>query len=219
MAGDDAVSRRRSEVLQVWAHAAYIHETSAIRLRRSGRDDAAARVERLAAIARDHIEQPVAAAQVYETLRRLRDVAGRDALLAAALDGAITFLGADFGNLQLVDRRTRTLRIAAQHGFSDRFLTHFAVVADDGLACSRAASGGGQSVVVDVELDRAFDAHRDVVVASAFRAVQSTPLIDRAGVLRGVLSTHFREPRLPAPHELRLTETYARHVAQLMARL
>jgi GAF domain-containing protein len=36
--------------------------------------------------------------------------------------------------------------------------------------------------------------HREAAAAAGFRAVQSTPLIDAAGTLLGVLSTHYPEP-------------------------
>jgi GAF domain-containing protein len=104
----------------------------------------------------------------------------------------------------------------AQRGFTLTFGAHFAVV-DEHAACGRAAKARAQCVVVDVNEDPAFEPHRAIAAASGFRAVQSTPLIDRTGRLQGVLSTHCRGPHRPHDHELRLTQTYARLVADAVA--
>jgi GAF domain-containing protein len=139
-------------------------------------------------------------------------------LLDEALDGAVAFLGADFGNIQLVDPRTNALRIVCQRGFDREFLDHFAVVGGGEAACGRAAAARRQAVIADVNVDPAFAPHRAIAAASGFRAVQSTPLIDQTGRLHGVLSTHFRGVHRPPAQELRMTVTFARIVARAIAR-
>ena len=57
---------------------------------------------------------------------------------------------ADRGDVQLVDPQCGTLRIIAQHGFDERFLDRFAVAADRGSACGRAARRNAQLVITDV---------------------------------------------------------------------
>jgi hypothetical protein len=47
--------------------------------------------------------------------------------------------------------------------------------------------------------------------------VLSTPLIDDRGRVRGVLSTHFRQPHDPAADELRLAAWYAELVTAALA--
>jgi GAF domain len=140
-------------------------------------------------------------------------------LLEDALDGAIAFLAADFGNIQLARPPTKALRIVAQRGFMPEFLAHFASVDGTEAACERAAKSRAQCVVADVNEDPAFEPHRAIVAASGFRAVLSTPLIDRSGWVHGVLSTHFRQPHRPHDLELRLTRTYARLIADAVARI
>jgi len=123
-------------------------------------------------------------------------------VLDQALETAMSLLRADRGNVQIADPATGALRIAAQAGFSAEFLEYFAVVDDEASACGRAATNLAQIVIPDVTTEPGFAAHRDIAAASGFRAVQSTPLIDSAGVLRGVLSTHYREPYQPPAHDL-----------------
>jgi GAF domain-containing protein len=124
----------------------------------------------------------------------------------------MSLLGADFGNIQLRDPERGALRIAAHSGFDQEFLEHFATVADDASACGRAASQQAQVVIVDVDEDEAFEPHRHVAAASRFRAVQSTPLVDGAGRLIGVLSSHFRRPHRPSAVELLLIEWYVERI-------
>jgi two-component system CheB/CheR fusion protein len=63
--------------------------------------------------------------------------------LEAVLDATVDLLGADFGNVQLYDGASKTLRIGAQRNFSQRFLDHFREVdASSGSACGMALAGG-----------------------------------------------------------------------------
>ena len=206
-----------SQVSKRYSRAASIHESSARLLRASGRDAAAEQVERYAAAARDRITYSTVRAQMYALARRLGDASQLGELLEEALDGAIMLLGADRGSIQLADRNGKALRIVCQRGFGRAFVEHFAVVDDDLAACGRAARAMTQAVIPDVNADPAFADHRAIAAVSGFRAVQSTPLIDSTGRLRGVLSTHFVRPHRPRPHELRMAETYGRLVADAIA--
>jgi GAF domain-containing protein len=211
-------SDRRSQAAKLYARTAAVHERSARLLRAGGHGAAADHAELLAAVARDSISESAAVARMYLLARRFRDASRLGGLLDQALDGAVAFLAADFGNIQLTDPQTKTLRIVAQRGFASEFLDHFATVEDEQAVCGRAAKAGAQTVIADVNADPAFARHRAIAAGSGFRAVQSTPLIDKAGGLRGVLSTHFRRPHRPPVHELRMTETYATLVADAIAR-
>jgi GAF domain-containing protein len=146
--------------------------------------------------------------------------AGDREFLDRALAGAISLVGADFGNIQLVDGVHGSLRIASQLGFDEDFLHHFAEVRDDSSVCGRAAHARAQTVISDVRVDPLFAPHRQIAAAAGFRAVQSTPICGRGGRLLGIVSTHFRHPRSPKRQELLLTEWYADCIgAALRARL
>lgn len=209
----DSARLRCSQTAERFARALAIHESTARLLRDTGREAAAQRVDRLAAIARDRIDQPAAMSRMCELALRVRRASELEDVLDQALDGAITFLAADFGSIQLADRRTKVLRLVSQRGFDSDFVNHFAVVGDEHAVCGRAARTRAHALVVDVETDRGFVPHRAIAASSGFRAVLSVPLIDDASELRGVLSTHFRRPHCPADHELRLIDAYARLVA------
>jgi len=138
-------------------------------------------------------------------------------LLPPVLAGALWLTGADFGNIQLLDPATRSLRIVTQSGFGPEFLDYFAVVDDGHSACGRAAQAGAQAVIADVTADPGFAPHRDIAAASGFRAVQSTPLVDHAGRLIGMVSTHFRRPHRPAGTDLQIMELYGDFAGEALA--
>jgi GAF domain-containing protein len=155
------------------------------------------------------VDHPRAVRQLHAVAHDFDDATRQGVLLQRALDGAITLLGADLGNIQLYDPARHTLTIAAEQGFSREFLEYFAAVTDDSTACGRAAVHGMQTIIFDVNHDPAFAPHRGIASASGFRAVQSTPLVDRRGRLRGILSTHFRRPHRPTSHELQIVDWLA----------
>jgi len=128
--------------------------------------------------------------------------AALEALLDEVLAFALTLLRAERGNIQLADPATGVLRIATQRGFGPEFMEYFAAVTDDRSACGRAAQHHAQVVIADVTTDPGFAPHRDIALASGFRAVQSTPLVNRAGHLVGVLSTHYPRPTMPPRRDL-----------------
>jgi GAF domain len=202
---------------KLFARAGTIHESSARVLRQTGHPGAARHAERLAAAARQRVAESASVARMYALARKLRSISTRQQLVEDALDGAIAFLDADRGNIQLADSQTKKLKIVAQRGFTRGFLEHFDAVDEDHAACGRAAKARAQLVIVDVNEDPDFEPHRAIAAAAGFRAVQSTPLIDHTGRLHGVLSTHFDKPHRPRADQLRLTQTYARLLADALA--
>jgi hypothetical protein len=194
-----------------------LHRTSAARLRELGREDLARRAEHFAAWVRLDLDDPRAARKLYTATRDLRGVTRIGLLLAKILEGALTLAGADRGNVQILDSATGSLRIAAQCGFGAEFLEYFAVVDDGRSACGRAARERTQTVIADVDADARFAPHRDIAAASAFRAVQSTPLIERTGRLLGVVSTHYPQPYSASERDLEIMKRYGELAGQIMA--
>jgi PAS domain S-box-containing protein len=161
-----------------------------------------------------------------EDMRRLHEMNTRligalelPKMLEEILDATISLQDADLGNVQLYDAATNSLSIVAQHGFSDAFLTRFRVAdSRDDTACGRALRGRSRVVIEDVEKDDAYEPHRAIAAREGYRAVQSTPILARNGTLKGMLSTHFRQPHIPSERTLQLTDLYMRLAADLIAR-
>jgi DNA-binding CsgD family transcriptional regulator len=156
---------------------------------------------------------------LHELSGRLLASSELRSLLDEVLHTTIALQNADFGNVQLYDRRRRTLEIVAQRGFRQDFLEHFDCVHEGQAACGRALRRGERVVIEDVETDPEFEPHRAIAAAAGFRAMQSTPMFGRGGELLGMLSTHFRRPHRPSERERRLTDLYARKAAEMIERV
>jgi len=146
-------------------------------------------------------------------MRSLRE--GLDEMLAATIE----LLGADMGNVQILDAERKVLTIAAHRGFKPDFLDFFREVSTkDDSACGRALRSGARMVIEDVEADAPFAPLRPIARAAGYRAVQSTPLIGRDGTPLGMLSTHFRSPHRPGEQDLRRLDLYVRQAADFIER-
>ena len=131
---------------------------------------------------------------------RFREAAWTNELLAASIQQT----GSDFGNLQLFDAETNTLRIAAQQGFGPEFLLYFREVSGSTSACGAAMEQRSRIVSRNVALDPVFhNGSKDMLLRSGVRSVQSTPLITPSGIFIGMLSTHFDKPRAFPPRLLK----------------
>jgi hypothetical protein len=184
-----------------------------------GRDGPSRRAEHFAASVRFGLAEPDAMARLHDLTKDLRTIPLLSALLPRVLDGLMSLTGADYGNVQLVDPATGVLRLVTQAGFGPAFLDYFAVVnGEDASVCGRAARQRAQTVVADVNVDPDFAPHREIAAASGFRAVQSTPLVDYAGRLVGMASTHYQRPRRPGDRDLRLIELYADFAGEAVSR-
>jgi PAS domain S-box-containing protein len=145
--------------------------------------------------------------------RSLRE--GLDEMLAAMMD----LLGADMGNVQIMDAGRPALMLAAQRGFGAEFLEHFREVTAEGpSACSRALRGAERVIIEDVNADPAYAPLRVMAQAAGYRAVQSTPLMSRDGAVLGMISTHFRTPHGFGEQTLQRLDLYARKAADFIER-
>lgn len=145
-----------------------------------------------------------------QTLRQ-----GLDEMLSATID----VLGADMGNVQILDPGGKVLRIATQRGFEQEFLEYFREVsAQDDTACGRALRTATPVVIEDIELDTSFAPFRSIARAAGYRAVVSAPVIGYQGMVLGILSTHFRSPHRPSDTDVQRLELYLHRAAALVER-
>jgi PAS domain S-box-containing protein len=168
---------------------------------------------------RDELSAELGAMErLHDFCTRLSLAGDLQVILEQTLTAIMEMGRADFGMVQLFDRKEGGLVIVAQRNFSPSFLERFSLMPDDDCACGRAAKSRSPVIVEDVELDESFAPYRQFARAAGFRAVQSTPLISHRGVLLGVVSTQFRKPGRPSNAEMRLTELYARQASQCIDR-
>lgn len=195
------------------------------------------KVERVLAVSRDITKMRTAEAALQRSenelavdleamirLQRLGALQVRDGelqpIFLEIVDAAMAICGADFGNIQIVDRDSSKLSIAAQRGFPDWWVD-FWNAAERGGACHAAFEGGARIICEDIEHSAIFadTPGLETLRSVGVRAVQSTPLISRSGALVGVFSTHYREPQRPSDNALRLLDLLARHAADLIERM
>lgn len=144
-----------------------------------------------------------------------RDLSGG---LQEMLQATIGMLGADMGNVQVMNSKGM-LNIAAQQGFQREFLDYFYEVATDkDCACGRALRSGERIMIEDVETDAPYAPFRAAARRAGYRTVQSTPLLSRSGAPLGMISTHWRAPHVPSVHDLRRLDLYARQAADFVER-
>lgn len=185
----------------VWAHACAVRAELIVARRRLG------------------LEEPRATQRMLALSEDLETASQMPVLLDRALEGAMALLGTDLGNVQIRHPASGALTIATSSGFDSEFLEYFAVVDDESSACGRAAQQRSQTVIVDVNDDPGFAPHREIAAASRFRAVQSTPIVDPAGRLHGVISTHFRDRHRPSPAQMQLIDWYGERIGAALARI
>ena len=185
----------------------------------NGQNGASRRAEHFAASVRFGLAEPDAMTRLHGLTKDLRTIPQLSSLLPRVLDGLMSLTGADHGNIQLLDPATGMMRLVTQAGFGPEFLDYFAVVGgEDGSVCGRAARQCAQTVISDVRADPDFAPHREIAAASGFRGVQSTPLVDYAGHLVGMVSTHYQRPHRPSDRDLRLIELYADFAGEAVSR-
>jgi GAF domain-containing protein len=120
---------------------------------------------------------------------------GQTAELEALLDALMAQHHADFGCIQLLDRATGKLHICVHRGFSDEFVERFREVdVFHASYTARALRSGRPAGVYDIQADPSYPLARDAA-EEGYRGLQATPMIDEAGEVVGVISTHFRIPR------------------------
>src|SRR5688572_30716038 len=156
--------------------------------------------------------------RLNEASSRLWHVSSLEQGLQQILRASMALLGGDKGNVQLLDDNG-FLRLVAHDGFAHEFLDFFQKVSSEDVAsCGRALRTGQRVVVEDVETDELYAPLREVVRAAGYRAVQSTPIVNRDGRRLGMISTHFVSPHRPSEQSLRLLDLYMRQAADFIDR-
>jgi PAS domain S-box-containing protein len=158
-------------------------------------------------------------ARLQEVSTRLVPAGDATSLLLEIVDVAISITRADMGSIQLLDRTAGQLRIVASRGFDAPFLTYFETV-----PCRRGGVRGRHGkphriVIEEVSSTRVLGREAlAVILAAGVRSLQSTPLIARSGRLVGILSTHYRERRVPTDRDLHRLDQLARQAADWIER-
>ncbi|SAK48664.1 PAS/PAC sensor hybrid histidine kinase [Caballeronia temeraria] len=140
------------------------------------------------------------------------------------VDAAKELLRSDFASIQLLSRREdggEVLQLIAQHGFTPLACERWREVdADSTTSCGAAWAASDRVIIPDIEASELVRGTTDYLIfrETGIRAVQTTPLHSRTGVLLGMISTHWRDVREPDVKQLRLLDVLARQAADLVER-
>jgi two-component system sensor histidine kinase/response regulator len=147
---------------------------------------------------------------------RLLAAGDRQPLLQEIMDTTVAIMGAARGTLQLLEGDS--LRIVAHHGHQQPFLEFFASAETRASVCGEALAHGQRVVVPDIEESPLFAGTPSLSVLreAGVRAVQSTPMVSRAGRLLGILTTQWDTPFSPDEHGLWRIDLLARQAADLI---
>jgi PAS domain S-box-containing protein len=163
------------------------------------------------------VAETSALVRLNEASSRLWRKLGLSEGLNEILVATIELLGADMGNIQLLDTDRGILQIAAHQGFQPDFLDFFREVStEDDSACGRTLRAGKRTIIEDIEVDAPYAPLRPIARAAGYRAVQSTPLMGRDGTVLGMLSTHWRSPHRPSEQDLRRLDLYVRQAVDFI---
>lgn len=158
--------------------------------------------------------------RLQEISTRLVGQDNMGSLLGEIIEAAIEITYADKGDIQLVDGRGE-LNIVEARGFDRPFLDFFNSVNESQAACGTAMARCERIIVEDVTKSPIFvgQPSLEVLLAAGVRAVQSTPLISRSGLILGVFSTHYQVSHRPEERELMLLDMLARQAADMIERI
>jgi two-component sensor histidine kinase len=112
------------------------------------------------------------------------------------------------------------LLMLATRGFPPEAAEFFKrVTAKSASTCGIALGSGRREIVNDIE-EAASVTGDDLETfrQTGIRAMQSTPLVSRGGVILGMISTHWRRPYRPQEQELHYLDILARQAADLIER-
>jgi PAS domain S-box-containing protein len=159
-----------------------------------------------------------------EAMHRLHEIgmlflpegAALDVVFDKIIEAAVTLAGADFGDLQIFDRRTGAPRIRAQRNFAPWWVEFWNNASSDGVK-GAALQRGSRVVVEDIDTSPLVGpVARAIKQRAGVRAVVATPLVSRSGKPLGTLSTHYKQRHRPDDRELQLLDLLSRQAADLI---
>lgn len=171
----------------------------------------------------EQLAKELGAAQQLQSISAMFIEGGHvQVLYQKIVDAAAAMMQSDFASLQMLDGEAGhpgELRLLAQRGFSRKAVDFWEWVRLDSTSSCGAALRNGHRIIIDDVETCDFMAGTDDLEQyreTGMRAVQSTPLLSRAGQLLGMISTHWRAPHAPAESDLLRFDVLARQTADLL---
>src|SRR5262245_5096716 len=143
-----------------------------------------------------------------------------DLLYGQILDAAAAMMHSDMASLQMFHSGQNELQLLAHIGFHPESAEFWqSVKVDSSSSCAEALRTGQRVIVEDITTCNFITAaDLEAYRKSGIHAVQSTPLMSRAGRLLGMISNHWRETHRPSEDDFRPLDILARQAADLIER-
>jgi GAF domain-containing protein len=170
---------------------------------------------------RQLVSELAATRQLQKISTQLIRASDTQVLYGEILDAAAAIMRSDFASMQMFFPERGELRLLAYRGFNPTAAAFWEWVRPgSGSTCSAALATGDRSIVPDIEVSVFMAGSEDLETyrQTGIRAVQSTPLVSRAGRLLGMISTHWRNPHQPSERDLHHLDVLARQAADLIER-
>ena len=171
------------------------------------------------AVTKDQLADQVESLTALHNLAmQLGGISELEPALQAIVDTAVEAQGAHFGIVWVHDVATGALVRRASRGFDERSLRPFESVqpGPGGGGAGNAFARRCRWAIEDTQTDEGFAPFREAALAAGFRALHSTPIVTRSGELLGVISVHYRQPRLPTQRDMQVADVCARHAADAL---
>lgn len=143
------------------------------------------------------------------------------ALYEEIVDAAAALMHSDAASLQMLDPTRRKLQLLAWRGFHPEAAASWQQISfETGTTCGIALEGGQRMIVPDV-FNSEFQLGSETLQyfqLSGIVAVQSTPLVSRAGQIVGMISTHWRTRHQPSERDLARFDVLVRQAADVIER-
>jgi PAS domain S-box-containing protein len=161
-----------------------------------------------------------AMAQLHRLVIRSVNEADLVPILGEIVDVAIGTSGADFGTIQLLEKKTSDLRIVGQRGFPEWWLSFWDKASKGRGVFGTALERGERVIVEDVEQSPIFAGTPglEMQLRAGVRAFQTTPLFSRSGSPLGTFSTYYKKPQRPDKRALQLLDLLAWQAAGIIER-
>jgi PAS domain S-box-containing protein len=168
------------------------------------------------------LESDLAATQQLQKLStQLIHASAVEVLYEMILDAAVVIMRSDFASMQMFYPERGELRLLAYRGFNPSTAAFFEWVRPAVRStCGQSLVSRARSILTDIEVSDFMAGSEELQIfrQTGIRAMQSTPLISRAGRFLGMISTHWGNPHQPQERDLRLLDLLVRQAADLIER-
>jgi PAS domain S-box-containing protein len=174
------------------------------------------RYEAELAAAKDDLARQVAGlTRLHELALRLGSLHELQPMLEAILEAAVEIHGTDRGLISLYEPASGLLCVRASRRMDASALERVGAIKPgrETGATGTAFHLRRRIVIEDTEVDPCYEPFREGARKTGFRAVHSTPIVQRSGQILGVLSVHFDAPRRPSARDIQLADMCARYAA------